>query len=127
MEILRAAIEINPRATVMCKHSGSERAKMPGRTAMQVLHDSPCPVVLVPPERGATSWHLEHVLVPHDGTPSTSAALQPAAELAERGHAELLVVHVTDSRAAPAEPGSLTTPRYVDQPQHEWPAWTTEF
>ena len=41
--------------------------------------------------------------------------------------AELLVAHVTNIRAAPAEPGSLTTPRYVDQPQHEWPAWTNEF
>ena len=111
----------------MCKHSGAERGKMLGRTAMKVLHDAPCPVVLVPPERGATPWHLHHVLVPHDGTPTTSAALQPAAELAERGRAELLVVHVTDIRAAPAEPGSLTTPRYVDQPQHEWPAWTSEF
>jgi nucleotide-binding universal stress UspA family protein len=66
-------------------------------------------------------------LVPHDGTPTTSAALLPAAELAEHGRAELLVVHVTDSRTAPAEAGSLTTPRYVDQPQHEWPAWTSEF
>jgi nucleotide-binding universal stress UspA family protein len=65
--------------------------------------------------------------VPHDGTPSTSAALQPAAELAERSRAELLVVHVTDIKTAPAEAGSLTTPRYVDQPQHEWPAWSTEF
>ena len=127
MEILQVAGEIKPRMIVMCKHSGAERGKMLGRTAMKVLHDAPCPVVLVPPERGATPWHLHHVLVPHDGTPSTSAALQPAAELAERGRAELLVVHVTDIRAAPAEPGSLTTPRYVDQPQHEWPAWTSEF
>ncbi|MFZ3180056.1 MAG: universal stress protein [Methylocystis silviterrae] len=37
------------------------------------------------------------------------------------------MAHVTDIRAAPAEPGSLTTPRYVDQPQHEWPAWSSEF
>ena len=127
VEILQVAGEIKPRMIVMCKHSGAERGKMLGRTTMKVLHDAPCPVVLVPPERGATPWHLHHVLVPHDGTPSTSAALQPAAELAERGRAELLVVHVTDIRAAPAEPGSLTTPRYVDQPQHEWPAWTSEF
>ena len=127
VEILQVAGEIRPQVIVMCKHSGAERGKMLGRTAMKVLHDARCPVVLVPPERGVAPWHLQHVLVPHDGTPSTSAALQPAAELAERGHAELLVVHVTGSRAAPAEPGSLTTPRYVDQPQHEWPAWTTEF
>ena len=30
-------------------------------------------------------------------------------------------------QTAPAEAGSLTTPRYVDQPQHEWPAWSSEF
>jgi nucleotide-binding universal stress UspA family protein len=127
VQILQVAREIRPRVIVMCKHSGGEQAKMMGRTAMKVLHDARCPVVLVPPERGATPWHLHHVLVPHDGTPSTSAALQPAAELAERGCAELLVVHVTDIKAAPAEAGSLTTPRYVDQAQHEWPAWTREF
>lgn len=127
VEILQVAEEMKPRVIVMCKHSGAERGKMLGRTAMKVLHDAPCPVVLVPPERGATPWHLHHVLVPHDGTPSTSAALQPAAELAQRGKAELLVAHVTNVRAAPREPGSLTTPRYVDQPQHEWPAWSSEF
>jgi nucleotide-binding universal stress UspA family protein len=126
-EILQVAEEIKPRLIVMCKHSGAERGKLLGHTAVKVLHDAPCPVVLVPPERGATPWRLHHVLVPHDGTPTTSAALQPAAELAERGGAELLVAHVTNIRAAPAEPGSLTTPRYLDQPQHEWPAWTSEF
>jgi nucleotide-binding universal stress UspA family protein len=127
VEILQVAGEIKPRLIVMCKHSGAERGKMLGRTAMKVLHDALCPVVLVPPERGAIPWHLHHVLVPHDGTPTTSAALPPAAELAQLGHAELLVVHVTNIRAAPVEPGSLTTPRYVDQPQHEWPAWASEF
>ncbi len=127
VEILRVAREIEPRAIVLCKHSGTERGKMLGRTAMKVLHDARCPVVLVPPERGAIPWHLHHVMVPHDGTPTTSAALQPAAELADHSRAELLVVHVTDVGVAPAEPGSLTTPRYLDQPQHEWPAWASEF
>ena len=126
-EILQAAAEIKPRAIVMCKHSATEGKKMLGRTAMKVLHNALCPVVLVPPERGVRAWHLHHVMVPHDGTPSTSAALPPAAELAERGGAELLLVHVTDVRAAPTEPGSLTAPRYVDQPQDEWPAWAGEF
>lgn len=126
-EILQAAGETKPRLIVMCKHSGAKRGKLLGSTATKVLHDAACPVVLVPPERGAAPWHLHHILVPHDGTPTTSAALPPAAELAQRAHAELLVAHVTDHRAASAEPGSLTTPRYVDQPQHEWPAWTSEF
>jgi nucleotide-binding universal stress UspA family protein len=126
-EILQVAKEMEPRVIVMCRHSSAERGKMLGRTAVKVLHDAVCPVVLVPPERGATPWHLHHVLVPHDGTPTTSAALQPAADLAQRARAELLVAHVTNVRAAPPEPGSLTAPRYLDQPQHEWPAWTSEF
>jgi nucleotide-binding universal stress UspA family protein len=126
-EILQVAQEIKPGLIVLCRHSGTERGKMLGRTAMKVLHDAPCPMVLVPPERGVTPWHLHHVLVPHDGTPSTSAALRPAAEIAERGRAELLVAHVTDVKRAPVEAGSFTTPRYVDQPQHEWPAWAREF
>ena len=126
-EILQAANQMEPRLIVLCRHSSTERGKMLGRTAMQVLHEADCPMVLVPPERGVIPWHLHHVLVPHDGTPSTSAALQPAAEIAERGRAELLVVHVTDLQRVPAEAGSFTAPQYVDQPQHEWPAWAAEF
>ena len=79
------------------------------------------------PDRGSTPWHLQHVLVPHDGTPSTSGALPPAAELADMLGAEFLLVHVTEAKLAPGEPGSFTAPGYVDQPQHEWPAWASEF
>ena len=55
-----------------------------------VLGKAPCPLVLVPPDRGSAPWHLHHVLLPHDGTPSTSAALAPAEEIAEHAGAELL-------------------------------------
>jgi len=75
----------------------------------------------------ASQRQLRSVLVPHDGTPSTSAALRPAAQIAQHAGAELLVVHVTGVGTPVAEPGSLTAPRYVDQPQHGWPAWSNEF
>jgi nucleotide-binding universal stress UspA family protein len=126
-QILQVARELKPLLIVMCKHRHADPGKLLGSTAMAVLHAASCPVVLVPPERGTTPWHLHHVLLPHDGTPRTSAALPPAAQLADRAHAELLVAHVTDGGTAPAELGSLTAPRYVDQPQHEWPAWSSEF
>jgi nucleotide-binding universal stress UspA family protein len=48
-------------------------------------------------------------------------------EIAERAGAELLLVHVADLEAAPGEPGSLIPPLYIDHPQHDWPAWTSEF
>jgi hypothetical protein len=28
--------------------------------------------------------------------------------------------------AQPTEPGSIVAPRYVNQPQHEWPQWANE-
>ena len=39
-----------------------------------------------------------------------------------------MVLHVATACAErPTEPGTLVSPRYVDQPQHEWPAWAEEF
>ncbi len=126
-QILHLAQEIKPRLIVMCKYTAADPGKLLGSTAMRVLQHAPCPVVLVPPERGSAPWRLHHVLVPHDGTPTTSAAVRPAVELAERSGAELLVAHVPGTGAAPVEPGSLTISRYIDQPHHEWPHWTDEF
>jgi len=82
-EILLAAGEMKPRLIVMCTHTAAKPGRTLGSTATNVLRNAPCPVVLVPPGRGSIAWHLHHVLVPHDGTPTTSAALRPAAELAE--------------------------------------------
>jgi nucleotide-binding universal stress UspA family protein len=52
----------------------------------------------------------------------------PATDFASMAAAELLVLHVaTPGAERPTEPGTLVSPRYVDQPQHEWPAWWQEF
>jgi nucleotide-binding universal stress UspA family protein len=127
--ILDAARDTTARLIVMCTHTApARRGKTLGSTAFGVLRDAPCPVVLVRPGRGLAAWHLHRVLLPHDGTPVTSTALQPAAELARRVGAELVVLHVAaPGAAAPPERGSLTAPLYLDQPQHEWPAWASEF
>jgi nucleotide-binding universal stress UspA family protein len=126
-EILRRAQEIKPLGIVLCRHSGSAPRKALGRTATSVLRDASCPLLLVPPERGVALWRLQHILVPHDGSPRTSVGLRPAVELAGCAGADLLLLHVADLRAAPGEPGSLVPSPYMDQPQHEWPAWTSEF
>ncbi len=126
-QILRLAEEIESRMIVLCKLTAAMQPTGLGSTAAAVLCKASCPLVVVPPERGSAPWHLQHILVPHDGTPSTSVGLKPAAELAELAGADLLVAHVTGLGPAPREPGSLTASPYVDQPQHEWPAWTSEF
>jgi nucleotide-binding universal stress UspA family protein len=94
----------------------------------ELITQSPGPIVLVPPQEGMAEWRLRRILVPHDGTPTTGYAVGPALELAAHADAELIILHVTSPGIShPTEPGSMTTPRYIDQPQHEWPAWTQEF
>ena len=99
-----------------------------GSVAAAVLRTAPCPVVLVPPARGHQTWSLHRLLLPHDGTPTSAATMGPATHFAAMAAAEIIVLHVaTPGFAPPAEPGTLASPRYIDQPQHEWPAWAQEF
>ncbi|WP_437483249.1 universal stress protein [Sorangium sp. So ce1014] len=111
-----------------------------GRLAARALEAASCGVVVIgqatrPPSR------LERILLPLDGTPSTAASITPAGELARRLGAELDIVMVgcasprkeadddapPVSAPAPSEPGAMVAPLYVDQPHHEWPAFTEEF
>ncbi|HEY1753562.1 MAG TPA: universal stress protein [Caulobacteraceae bacterium] len=112
---------------VMSAHTAQARpAEGIGPAALAVLRDAPCPVVLVDPARAPQAWTLGRVLVPHDGSPAVSGAVRPAAELAGQAGAELVVLQAAGAEQA-AERGSIAPPLYVDQPQHEWPAWSGEF
>jgi nucleotide-binding universal stress UspA family protein len=126
-EIVRAASEAGARLIILCKHNATGASGGLSSTVISVLHEAPCPVVLVSPAGGPASWRLQHILVPHDGAPRTSTALRPAADLAKHAGADLLVAHVAGVGGAATEPGSLPSSFYVDQPQHDWPAWTGEF
>jgi nucleotide-binding universal stress UspA family protein len=127
--IVQQAAERHAGMIVMCPQIRTDlRSRALGSVAAAVLHAAPCPVVLVPPARGRKSWALRRLLVPHDGTPTSAATMGPATDFASMAAAELLVLHVaTPGTEQPTEPGTLVSPRYVDQPQHEWPAWGQEF
>ena len=127
--IVREAAEREAALIVMCPRTRTDRgARILGTVAEAVLRAAPCPVVLVPPTRGRGHWALRRLLLPHDGTPTSAAVIGPATQLASTAAAELVVLHVaTPGTERPTEPGTLLSPRYVDQPQHEWPAWAREF
>lgn len=128
-EILRHARETHPSTIVMCAHTGErmEGAAL-GHVARAVVQARQCPVVLVPPSRGHRQWALQQILLPHNGLPTTVSVLRQAALLADRAHAELAVLHVaTFSAVVGGIQSTLSGPRYVDQPQHEWPSWALEF
>ena len=126
--IVREAAERHAAMIVMCPQIRTDlKSRALGSVAAAVLRASPCPVVFVPPARGRKRWALHRLLVPHDGTPTSAAAIGPATDFASRAAAELVVLHVATPGERPTEPGTLASPRYVDQPQHEWPAWAREF
>ena len=127
--IVKEAGERHAAMIVMCPQIRTDlRWRALGSVAAAVLRTAPCPVVLVPPARGRKRWALHRLLVPHDGTPTSAATIGLATDLALKAAAELVVLHVaTPGAEMPTEPGTLVSPRYVDQPQHEWPAWAQEF
>ena len=124
-------LQATARHTVLIVMSGDALPDGPltlGSVIEDVLATAPCPVVLVPSIRGRYPWALRQLVVPHDGTPTSAAAIAPAADLASRAGAETVVLHVaTPSAERPTESGTFVVPRYLDQPQHEWPAWSREF
>ncbi|WP_437277776.1 universal stress protein [Sorangium sp. So ce375] len=98
------------------------------REEPSVIHEEPSPP------------RLRRILLPLDGTPSTASSITPVGEVARKLGAELDIVMVgcaspreaadegpPVSTPAPSEPGAMVAPLYVDQPQHEWPAFTEEF
>jgi len=97
-----------------------------GEAALAVLRAAHGPVVLVNRAQAPGDWALRRVLAPHDGSPSVSDALRPAAEFARAAGAELVVLQVAGGECA-LEPGSIAPPVYLDQIQHSWPAWSREF
>ncbi len=125
--ILQVAADCQARLVVMCAYTEDLRpAGAIGEVALAVLLGAPCPVVLVNPTQALDEWTLKRVLVAHDGSPAVGGALAPAAELARLAGAELVVLQAAGAECA-AQSGSIASPVYVDQPQHEWPAWTDEF
>ena len=127
--IVRLAHERGSELIVMTLHRGaSARESGLGSVAEAVLAHSRSPLLLVPPAATPPAWALQEVLLPQDGTPASAAIIKPAVDLASRAGAKLLVLHVAVNHATPSsEAGAMSTPRYVDQPQHEWPAWAQEF
>jgi nucleotide-binding universal stress UspA family protein len=110
------------------RHDPTDTGNALRPVAEEVLPRVTCPVVLVPPGMSGKAWAIRRILLPYDGSPTAAGAIGPAAELAGRAEAELVVLHVgAITGDGPVEPGTLTGPRYVDQQQYEWSAWAKEF
>jgi nucleotide-binding universal stress UspA family protein len=88
-----------------------------GATALKLITSLVKPVVIVPPDARRPGT-LKRVLVPLEGTVSSSLAPKALVELAPDANLEIIVLHVHDA---------TTLPAFTDQPQHEGSAWRDEF
>jgi len=92
-------------------------ARAVGTTALAVATSLPKPLVVVPPDVSRAGV-LRRILVPLEGTISTSLVPQAIFEPVRGAELEIVVLHVHDEASIPA---------FTDQPQHEAAAWTEEF
>lgn len=131
-EIVRWSTDPEVVLVVMTTHGRQiEPGRTLGRVAEAVAAQATGPIVLVRPEAATDFMQhgglIQHLLLPLDGTPTTAALLPPATDLAGRLAATIDILYVAEEQGAPPdEPGSIGAPRYVDQPQHEWPKWSDE-
>lgn len=127
--ILAAVQQTESPMLVMCANPGEKAGTDCFGALMEtVLAGTPPRIVLVGPECEQRKWQLRRVLLAHDGTASSDQATAPAAELAQRSGAEVIALHVAaGGERYRKQPRSLPSPQYIDQPQHEWPAWAGEF
>jgi nucleotide-binding universal stress UspA family protein len=97
---------------------GSAAARRPlGGTAAAVATALRKPVLVVPPDADPPAAY-RRVLVPLEGTVSSSLAPRTIFELAAGAEIDVLALHVHDEESIPA---------FTDQPQHEQQTWTREF
>jgi nucleotide-binding universal stress UspA family protein len=130
--IMRVARERHPWLLVMSTQGESARREHRlGSTTAAVIQATTYAILVVRPDMPEPTRSLRQlmrVLLPLDGSPSAAAAVLPAAELARRLGGRLDLLHVaTLGKPLPKERGSLVGPRYLDAPEHEWPAWAQEF
>jgi nucleotide-binding universal stress UspA family protein len=115
--LVDAASEDDVALAVLGARATPGGARPAGSTAVGVATSVAKPVVLVPPETPHPG-RMRRILVPLEGTASTSLAPRSVIELASEGSLEVIVLHVLDEASLPA---------FTDQPQHETAAWAREF
>lgn len=131
-EILRASRDPAVALVVLTTHAHElERNGRLGSVAEAVVSGCTRPVLFMRPQPGLTPDKtvepLRRLLLPLDGAPATARPLRPAIEIARRlGAAIDILLVATENHGQQQDSGTLKPPRYVDQPQHEWPQWAAE-
>jgi nucleotide-binding universal stress UspA family protein len=104
-------------AVVMGCHPRRRTSEPVGAVALNLLTALSKPVAIVPADTPHPA-RLGRVLVPLEGTRSSSLAPRRTIEIARDAGLEIVLVHVF---------GPESVPLFTDQPQHETASWAREF
>ncbi len=105
--------------------------RLAGQTALDLIQRSTIPVTVVRAamrELPGPHWRPARMLVPLEGPPLADCVIKQVFDLASKMRVDLDVLHVAVAKKKPPmEVGTFSSPRYLDHPQYDWPAWQEEF
>jgi len=96
-----------------------------GHVAEELLHRATVVLFVMRPSSQPLRV-LRRILVPMEGSPQTSAAMQVADGALCAPGREIIMLHVV-SDSTPAESGSMPAPRFMDHAHYDWNDWEREF
>jgi nucleotide-binding universal stress UspA family protein len=109
----------------------NDPAQVAGQTALNLMQRSTFPVMVIRSamrELPGSEWRPAKMLVPLEGTPLADCVIKQVFELAQKLQMDLDILHIAVAKKKPPmETGAFTSPRYLDHPQYDWPAWSEEF
>jgi nucleotide-binding universal stress UspA family protein len=122
-EILRSAGAAD--VTIVAFSLRGDEGDGHGHVADALLRSSPHLLFVMRPGMRAVVG-LRRILIPLEGSPSSSEAMRQADDAFCRPGREIVLLHVVTSDT-PLEAGSMPAPRIMDQEHYEWAEWQEEF
>lgn len=102
-----------------------------GQTALDLIQRSTFPVTVIRAamrELPGPDWRPAKMLVPLEGVPLADCVIKQVFDLAQELKVDLDILHIAMAKKKPPMVvGAFTSPRYLDHPQYDWPAWSEEF
>lgn len=130
--ILEYAFSVDAHLIVMSGHGETYNQRhLAGSTALSIMQHATIPILVVRSgmkRHPGPGWRPAKMLVPLDGSPEATSAMDQVFHLATELHADVDVLHIAVlGKEAPKGKGAYSSPRYLDYPHYDWPAWSDEF
>lgn len=130
--IIEFALGIEANIIVMSSHGATYHGEdLLGSKALSLVQRINIPIMVIHPgikNVPDENWKPKKMLVPLGGAPRPAGVFSNIFWLAEILGVEINVLNVAVSgKEPPSEAGTYTSPRYLDHPYYDWPAWADEF